>query len=142
MINLDTWTAKETADYFSRKVNSLSFNLQKTAEELKSSKQMRGLDLCFIKILSAPSYKTDLRNEKSAMTAQKLMEIPFVKRLVDTTHNSKMEETSEILSREHRTLQQVFSGLVFYHFMITCSEKECQILLQNMGDSFFLLPFI
>lgn len=142
MINLKTASSKEIASYFSREVNNFCFNAKVTAEELKSSRLMKDIDLCWIRILSDPAYRTDLRNEKSALTGRRLSDIPFVQRKADLVDNPKMEEVAKIMAMDHRTLQQTFSGLVFYHFMITCNKRETQTLLKVMGDSFYRLPMI
>ena len=63
MINLKTASSKEIASYFSHKVNNFCFNPKAASEELKSSRLMNDLDLCWIRILSDPAYRTDLRNE-------------------------------------------------------------------------------
>lgn len=142
MIDLKTASSKEIASYFSHEVNNFCFNPKVIAEELRSSRLMKELDLCWIRILSVPAYRTDLRNEKSAQTGRRLADIPFVKRKVDLVDNPKMEEVAKIMATDHRTLQQTFSGLVFYHFMITCNKRETQTLLKVMGDSFYRLPLI
>jgi hypothetical protein len=43
---------------------------------------------------------------------------------------------------DHRTLQQTFSGLVFFHFLQSCNKKEHDALIKAMGDSFYRLPLI
>lgn len=142
MVDLKTASSKEIASYFSHEVNNFCFNPKVTAEELKSSRLMKELDLCWIRILSSPTYRTDLRNEKSAQTGSWLAEIPFIAKKITMIDSPKMEEVSEIMATDHRTLQQTFSGLVFYHFMITCNKRETQTLFKVMGDSFYRLPLI
>ena len=142
MIDLNTSTAKEIASYFSAKVNSFLFRPETLAGELKGSSQMQDLDLCWIRILSGHTYQTDARNEAAAITGRKLAGIPFIKRKLELVHNEKMETVAEIMATDHRTLQQTFSGLVFFHFLLSCSEKEHQILVDAMGDSFYRLPLI
>lgn len=142
MIDLKTANPKEIASYFSHEVNNFSFKPIVAAKELKSSRLMKNLDLCWIRILSDPAYEIDLRNEKSAQTGRRLAEIPFIAKKIATTGNPKMEEAAKIMATKHRTLQQTFSGLVFYHFMITCNKRESQTLLKVMGDSFYKLPLI
>lgn len=142
MIDLKTASSKEIASYFSREVNNFCFNPKVTAEELKSSRLMKDLDLCWIKILSGPAYRTDLRNEKSSLTGRQLADIPFIAKKIAMINSPKMEEVAKIMTMDHRTLQQTFSGLVFYHFMITCNKRETQTLLKVMGDSFYKLPLI
>ena len=142
MIDLKTASSKEIASYFSREVNNFCFNPIAVAEEVKTSHLMKDLDLCWIRILSAPAYRTDLRNEKSAQTGRWLAEIPFIAKKIALTGSPKMEEVAKIMAMEHRTLQQTFSGLVFYHFMVTCNKRETQTLLKVMGDSFYKLPLI
>ena len=142
MIDLKTASSKEIASYFSREVNNFCFNPIAVAEEVKTSHLMKDLDLCWIKILSDPAYRTDLRNEKSALTGRQLAEIPFIAKKIALIDNPKMEEVAKIMATDHRTLQQTFSGLVFYHFMITRNKRESQTLFKVMGDSFYKLPFI
>lgn len=142
MIDLKTASSKEIASYFSHEVNNFCFNPKAAAEELKSSHLMKELDLCWIRILSSPAYRTDLRNEKSAQTGSWLAEIPFIAKKLTLTGSPKMEEVAKIMAMDHRTLQQTFSGLVFYHFMITRNKRKSQTLLKIMGDSFYKLPFI
>lgn len=142
MIDLKIANPKEIASYFSNEVNHFCFNPKVAAEELRSSRLMKDLDLCWIKILSDPAYRTDLRNEKSAQTGRRLAKIPFIAKKLTQINSPKMEEAAKIMAMSHRTLQQTFSGLVFYHFMITCNKKETQTLLKVMGDSFYKLPLI
>lgn len=142
MIDLKTANPQEIASYFSHEVNSFCFKPKTAAEELKSSRLMKDLDLCWLRILSAPAYRTDLRNEKSAQTGRRLAAIPFVNRKMELTNNPKMEDVAKRMAMDHRTLQQTFSGLVFYHFMLTCNKRETQVLLKVMGDSFYNLPLI
>ena len=46
MIDLKTADPQEIASYFSREVNTFCFNPIAAAEELKSSRLMKDLDLC------------------------------------------------------------------------------------------------
>jgi hypothetical protein len=142
MIDLKTATPQEIASYFSREVNNMFFKPKAAAEELRTSRLMKDLDLCWIRILSAPAYETDLRNKKSALTGRRLAEIPFIAKKIAMISNPKMEEVAKIMAADHRTLQQTFSWLVFYHFMITCNKRKAQTLLKFMGDSFYRLPLI
>lgn len=113
MLDLNTATAKEIASYFSSKVNNFLFRPDAIAEEQKDSEQMKDLDLYWIKILSSHTYRTDARNEASAVTGRKLAEIPLVKRKMELVNNEKMQEVAEKMSLDHRTLQQSFSELIF-----------------------------
>lgn len=142
MINLKTADSQEIASYFSREVNNMFFKPDTIAEEQRKSRQMKDLDLCWIKTLSSYSYRTDLRNEKSALTGKQLAGIPFIAKKIELTDNPKMEDVAKRMEMDHRTLPQTFSGLVFYHFMLTCNKRETQILLKAMGDSFYKLPLI
>ena len=142
MIDLENKEAHEIAKYFSHEVNNMFFKPDTIAEEQKRSRQMKELDLCWIKTLSSYTYRTDLRNEKSSIVGRQLAAIPFVKRKIEQLDNPKMEDVAKIMAMDHRTLQQTFSGLVFYHFMLTCNERETQTLLNVMGDSFYKLPLI
>ena len=132
MIDLKNASSKEIASYFSHEVNNFCFNHKATAEELRSSRLMKDLDLCWIRILSDPAYRTDLRNERSAQTGRRLAEIPFIAKKIALTGSPKMEEVAKIMAMDHRTLQQTFSGLVFYHFMITCNKRETQMLFVTL----------
>lgn len=142
MINLETANSQEIASYFLNKVNNFSFHPDNIAQEQKTSKYMKDLDICWIKTLSSYTYRTDRRNEASAETGRRLAEIPFIQRKIELVNNPKMEEVAKKMEMDHRTLQQTFSGLVFYHFMFTCNKRESQTLLNVMGDSFYKLPFI
>ena len=142
MINLETADIKEIASYFSHEVNNMFFKPDTIAEEQRKSKQMKDLDICWIKTLSSYTYRTDLRNEKSSIVGRQLAGIPFIKRKIETISNPKMEEVAKKMATEHRTLQQTFSGLVFYHFLLTSSKKDSQILIKRMGDTFYKLPLI
>lgn len=142
MIDLKTANSQQIASYFSREVNNLFFKPNTIAEEQRKSRQMKDLDLCWIKTLSSYAYRTDLRNEKSSIIGRQLADIPFVKRKMELVDNPKMEDVAKRMAMDHRTLQQTFSGLVFYHFMITCNKRETQTLLKVMGDSFYKLSLI
>ena len=142
MINLETAAIKEIASYFSHEVNNMFFKPDTIAEEQRNSKQMKDLDICWIKILSGYDYRTDLRNEASAKIGRQLAEIPFIKRKIGAIRNPKMEEVAKKMALDHRTLQQTFSGLVFYHLLHTSSKKDSQTLIKRMGDTFYKLPLI
>lgn len=70
----------------------------------------------------------------------KIAEIPFVKREMESVSNGKMEKVAKEMALEHRTLQQTFSGLVFFHFLQSCNKEESEKLIAVMGDSFYRLP--
>lgn len=142
MIDLKTAGSQEIASYFSREVNNMFFKPESIAEEQRNSRQMKDLDLCWIKTLSSYSYRTDLRNEKSSIIGRQLAEIPFIAKKIELTDNPKMKDVAKRMAMDHRTLQQTFSGLVFYHFMLACNKRETQTLLGVMGDSFYKLPLI
>ena len=142
MINLETADIKEIADYFSHEVNNFGFNPKEIAMEQEKSRQMGDLDICWIKILSSSAYQTDLRNEASARVGRQLAEIPFVKRKIEFVDNQKMQAVAEKMAMDHRTLQQTFSKLVFYHFLQSSNKKEAKELTAVMGDSFYRLPLI
>ena len=46
------------------------------------------------------------------------------------------------MSYDHRTLQQTFSKLIFYHLQLICNEKESADLTEVLGDRFYMLPLI
>lgn len=142
MIDLKAKEVQEITAYFSHEANNLLFRPEKIAMEQKESKEMKELDICWIRILSSEDYKTDLRNEASATTGKKLANIPFIKKQMESVSNRKMEKVVEKMAMEHRTIQQTFSGLIFYHFMLVCNKQESETLIKVMGDSFYRLPLI
>lgn len=142
MIDLETADAKEIAEFFTDITNSFSFNPVKTAEELRDSKLMNDLDICWIRVLSSPDYGTDGRNEIAARKGRQLAEIPFIKRKMERASSPKMMEAAKKIAWEHRTLQQTFSKLVFYHFMQECGNGNRQRLIRVMGGDFYKLPLI
>lgn len=142
MMDLKTASPQEIAKYFSYEVNNMFFKPDKIAEEQNGSRQMEDLDICWIKVISDSGYRTDLRNEASAKTGRQLAEIPFVKRKMESVSNGKMEKVAKEMAIDHRTLQQTFSGLVFYHFLQSCDKEESEELIAVMGESFYRLPLI
>ena len=142
MIDLEAKEVQEIVSYFSHEVNNLLFKPDRIVEEQKDSKQMKDLDFCWIKVLSSDTYRTDLRNEASAKRGKQLADIPFVKRKMELVDNQKMEEVAKEIAKSHKTLQQTFSGLIFYHFLQSCNESEVQTLNNVMDDFFCELPFI
>ena len=142
MMDLKTASPQEIAKYFSYEVNNMFFKPDKIAEEQNGSRQMEDLDICWIKVISDSGYRTDLRNEASAKTGRQLAEIPFVKRKMESVSNEKMEKVAKEMAIDHRTLQQTFSGLVFYHFLQSCDKEEAEKLIVVMGESFYRLPLI
>ena len=141
-MDLKNTEVKEIARYFSNEVNSFSFKPQIIAEQQKDSADMKDLDLCWIKILSDQGYMTDRRNEQAAAVGRLLTTIPFIKKRMESVDNSKMAEVAKIMSYDHRTLQQTFSKLIFYHLQLICNEKETADLTQTLGDRFYMLPLI
>ena len=142
MMDLKTASPQEIAKYFSYEVNNMFFKPDKIAEEQNGSRQMEDLDMCWIKVISDSGYRTDLRNEASAKTGRQLAEIPFVKRKMESVSNGKMEKVAKEMAIDHRTLQQTFSGLVFFHFLQSCDKEESEELIAVMGESFYRLPLI
>lgn len=142
MIDLENKEVHEIAKYFSHEVNNMFFKPVKIAEEQKDSRQMKELDICWIKILSSPAYRTDLRNEAAARIGRQLAGISFIKRKMELVDNQKMEDVAKRMEIDHRTLQQTFSGLIFYHFLQSCNKEEAQTLVKVVGDSFYRLPLI
>ena len=141
-MDLKNTDVKEIARYFSYEVNNFLFKPEKIATEQKDSADMKDLDLCWIKILADRNYRTDLRNEQSAITGRLLATVPFIKKRLESVDNSKMAEVAEIMSCDHRTLQQTFSSLIFYHLQLTCNKKETAELTETLGDRFYMLPLI
>ncbi len=142
MMDLKNTEVKEIARYFSYEVNNFLFRPEKIATEQIDSADMKDLDLCWIKILADRNYRTDLRNEQSAITGRLLATVPFIKKRLESVDNSKMTEVAEIMSCDHRTLQQTFSKLIFYHLQLTCNKKEIADLTDTLGDRFYRLPLI
>lgn len=142
MIDLKTKEAKEITAYFLNEINDLLFDPEEIAEELYNSELMKILDVYWIRMLSSKSYRTDWRNEASAEAGRQLAEIPFIKKQMETASDKKMEDIADRISTSHRTLQQSFSKLVFYHFMMTCNERDSHTLVEIIGDSFYKLPLI
>ena len=141
-MDLKNTEVKEIARYFSYEVNNFLFKPEKIATEQIDSPDMKDLDLCWIKILADRNYRTDLRNEQSAITGRLLATVPFIKKRLESVDNSKMAEVAEIMSCDHRTLQQTFSSLIFYHLQLTCNEKEAAELTETLGGRFYMLPLI
>jgi len=142
MMDLKNTEVKEIAKYFSYEVNNFLFKPEKIATEQVDSPDMKDLDLCWIKILADRNYRTDLRNEQSAITGRLLATVPFIKKRLESIDNSKMAEVAKIMSCDHRTLQQTFSSLIFYHLQLTCNKKETAELTETLGDRFYMLPLI
>lgn len=142
MIDLKNSDTQEILNQLSYLTNNLVFKVNKTAEELKDSELMEDLDLCWIRILANPDYRTDLRNEASAKTGKQLAGIPFIKSKIDGVNSPKMEEVAQKMAHEHRFIQQSFSKLIFYHFALCCTAKENKILCDTLGEDFYRLPLI
>lgn len=142
MINLKTMDTEEIARYFSYEVNNFLFKPKEIAEEQKNSPDMKDLDAYWIKKISSHDYRTDLRNEQAAVIGKLLATIPFIKKRIESVDNGKMAEVAEIMSYEHKTLQQTFSSLIFYHLQLTCTKKESVMLSDALGDTFYMLPLI
>lgn len=141
-MDLKNTEVKEIARYFSYEVNNFLFKPEKIAMEQINSADMKDLDLCWIKILADRNYRTDPRNEQSAITGKLLATVPFIRKKIESVNNSKMADVAEIMSCDHRTLQQTFSSLIFYHFQLTCNKKETAELTETLGDRFYMLPLI
>ena len=142
MMDLKNTEVKEIARYFSGEVNNFLFKPQLIATEQKNSKDMQDLDFCWIKILTSNEYRTDLRNEQSAKVGRLLATVPFIRKRLESVGNSKMMKVAEIMSCDHRTLQQTFSSLIFYHLQLISSEEDTAELSQVLGDRFYMLPLI
>lgn len=142
MIDLKNCDAEEILNQFSYLTNNLVFKVNKNAEEYRNSELMEDLDFCWIRILASADYRTDLRNEASSKVGKQLAAIPFVAKRLEHSNNQKMEEVAEKMAQEHKTIQQSFSKLIFYHFLLTCNSKESQILYDKLGKDFYRLPLI
>ena len=142
MISLESKTTQEIVNQFSYLTNNLVFKVAQNAEEYRDSQLMEDLDLCWIRILANPGYRTDLRNEESAKVGKQLASISFVKKRLEHSNNPKMQKVAEKMSQEHRFIQQSFSKLIFYHFILTCTTEETQILFDTLGEDFYRLPLI
>ena len=138
-------TVNEIVKYFSNKVNDLCFKPQKICLELKESQEMKILTYYWIYILSQDTYRFDGRNEYSSQIGKKLYQIPFIKEQIDYLliySDEKMKLVAEKMSYEHRTLQQSFSSIIFYHLFITCNDNQQIYLKENFEKEFFLTPLI
>ena len=142
MIDLKNTEVKEIAKYFSYEVNNFLFKPEKIATEQIDSPDMKDLDICWIKVLADRNYRTDLRNEQAATVGRLLATIPFIRKKMESVDNGKMAEVAKIMSYDHRTLQQTFSKLIFYHLQLICNEKESADLTEVLGDRFYMLPLI
>lgn len=136
MINLELEDAEEIMNQFSYMTNNLVFKVNKTAEEYQDSALMEVLDLCWIRALANPDYRTDLRNEASAKIGRQLSKIPFVAERLKLSNDLKMKAVAEKMAQEHRTIRQTFSKLIFYHFLTTCTQKESGIYLVKISTDF------
>lgn len=135
--------AKEIAREFMRVTNNFSFDRKGLAEELRNSKEMKQLALHWLVILSSDNYMTDDRNAIAARKGKELAEVPFLKRkLANLKDDVKMVKICMEISRDHRTLQQTFSGFVFYYILITATEKQQEQITSRLGESFYRLPLI
>lgn len=135
--------AKEIAREFMRVTNNFSFDRKGLAEELRNSKEMKKLALHWLVILSSDNYMTDDRNAIAARKGKELAEVPFLKRkLANLKDDVKMVKICMEISRDHRTLQQTFSGFVFYYILITATAKQQEQIISRMGESFYRLPLI
>lgn len=134
---------KEIASDFMRIVNNFSFNPKQLAEELGNSKEMKKLAYHWLVVLSSNSYMTDGRNEIAAKKGKELAEIPFIKsKLENLKDDMKMIKIALEISREHRTLQQTFSGFVFYYIFISSTAKQQAEITNRLGETFYRLPLI
>lgn len=134
---------KEIAREFMRVTNSFSFDRKGLAEELRNSKEMKKLALHWLAILSSNSYMTDDRNAIAARKGKELAEVPFLKRkLANLKDDVNMVKICMEISRDHRTLQQTFSGFVFYYILITSTAKQQEQIISRMGETFYRLPLI
>ena len=62
--------------------------------------------------------------------------------MLEALEKQRLEKVAKEMAIDHRTLQQTFSGLVFFHFLQSCNKKEHDALIKAMGDSFYRLPLI
>lgn len=138
--------ARQIANEFMRVTNNFSFNPKELGEELKNSKDMRLLDYYWIKTISSAEYRNrfvDGRNEVAARKAQELADVKFIKnRIEKLPETHKMKEVCDLIKFEHKTLQQTFTGFVFYHILITSTERQQNNLIVEFGESFYRLPLI
>lgn len=134
--------AKEISNEFMRVTNNFSFDRKGLAEELRNSKEMKKLALHWLVILSSDSYMTDDRNAIAARKGKELAEVPFLKKKLEKLEDEKMVKICMEISRDHRTLQQTFSGFVFYYILITSTAKQQEQIISRMGETFYRLPLI
>lgn len=134
--------AKEISNEFMRVTNNFSFDRKGLAEELRNSKEMKQLALHWLVILSSDNYMTDDRNAIAARKGKELAEVPFLKKKLEKLEDEKMVKICMEISRDHRTLQQTFSGFVFYYILITATAKQQEQIISRMGETFYRLPLI
>ncbi len=138
-----TQDAKTIAGQFMRITNNYSFDYKGLAEELKNSKEMKQLSLHWLAILKSPNYRTDDRNAIAARKGQEISEILFLKKKLENLKDDmKIVKICMEISCDHRTLQQTFSGFVFYYILITATEKQREQLINRFGETFYRLPLI
>lgn len=144
--------ANEMSDF----VNSFSFDLDGFLEGVnEQEKKQKILDVFFLWIKHQPPVERkgfyDARNEYSVQTANKLQEV-FRKEIEEVSerlgYNTEWEITSEDtkevafvkkMGREHRTLQQSFSKIVFRSLLLF---PELEGGLQNLEEGFWKMPMI
>lgn len=134
--------ARQIAKEFMSITNNFSFDRKGLAEELRNSKEMKKLALHWLAILSSNSYMTDDRNAIAARKGRELAEVPFLKKKLEKLQDEKMVKICMEISRDHRTLQQTFSGFVFYYILITVTAKQQEQIISRMGETFYRLPLI
>lgn len=140
---LGSKTTDELIVYFSRMANNICFRPETAAEELISDTDMEALDAHWIRILADINYRTDGRNELAALTARKLAAVPVVQEMIrNNSENEKMQTVAEGMALDHRTIQQSFSRLVFYHLYLAVPVEAKKELVKTAGEEFWYLPMI
>ena len=139
---LKTETVDNIVKVFMDKTNTLCFNPKELGEELKSSQDMKDLSLYWIKELSNENYNVDGRNEYSSQIGKKLNDYSFIKEKFNTLNNPKMELVAKKITKEHKTLQQSFSSVVFYVITTMLTKKELEVIYKNLYFDFYITPMI
>lgn len=137
--------AKKIAEDFMRMVNCFCFKYEKHAEEFKDCKEMKKLALYWLRKVSGyhSEYRTDERNRIAQERGGKLYQVPFIREQIEKLeYDKKMNKIVELISQDHRTLQQTFSCFCFCFIFMDCSEEQQKELENLLGKEFYRMPMI
>lgn len=88
-------------------------------------------------------YRTDDRNRIAQERGEKLANVSFIRNQIESLEDDKkMNKVVELISQDHRTLQQTFSGFCFCLIFMDCSEEEQKQLENVFGIGFYRMPLI